>query len=395
MADLDIGRQLGRLSRVRAGNHRVVSCYLKLEPRDRSRGKYLIKVKNRIRIVRDAVDQLEIPRFTRESVREDLDRIEGHLRQPENLPSTQAVAMFASKPLGLFEAVPLPWVYRSRLVVDRTPLTRELASIDDEFGRLLTAVYDRTSARLFEVTAFECRELLGVPATFTRGKRFHGEQPGRPRSGTRGQATWFGSSEHDFNTRIREEKHRHFAQVAQHLFTLNQQEPYLGVVLAGTGADAGALAPFLHSYLADRVMGVVKLNPKDVSVAEVREATLKVRREWERQSERALMDELEEALGSGWAVNGIAPTLRALARGQVRTLLVNADTAQPGFRCRESGRLTLSERDCREEGGSDPVLDVVDDTIEEALRQRVNVNVMYAEDADGKVEGIAGLLRFR
>jgi hypothetical protein len=41
------------------------------------------------------------------------------------------------------------------------------------------------------------------------------------------------------------------------------------------------------------------------------------------------------------------------------------------------------------------VVDVVDDAIEEALRQRVNVNVMYEEDPDGKIEGIAGLLRFR
>jgi peptide subunit release factor 1 (eRF1) len=47
------------------------------------------------------------------------------------------------------------------------------------------------------------------------------------------------------------------------------------------------------------------------------------------------------------------------------------------------------------QGGGDPVVDVVDDAIEEALRQRVNVNVMYEEDTDGKIEGIACLLRFR
>ena len=395
MPDMDVSRRLARLSRVRAGNHRVVSCYLKLEPRDRSRGKYLIKVKNRIKAVSEALDQIELPRGGRERVREDLQRIEDYLRNPENLPRTQAVAIFASRPLDLFESVPLPWVYRSRLVVDRTPLTRELASIEDEFGRLLTVVYDRTSARLFEVTAFDCRELPGVPAIFTRGKRFQGEHSAGPRGGARGQATWSGTSEHDFHTRIREERHRHLAQIAQHLFTLNQREPYLGIVLAGMGSEAGSLAPFLHSYLADRVIGVVKLNPKGTSIAEVREATLKVRQDWERQTERALMAELGESLGTGWAVNGMAPTLRALSRGQVRTLLVAADAAQPGFRCRDSGRLTLTERDCREEGGAEPVLDVVDDVIEEALRQRVVVNVIYEEDPQGQIEGIAGLLRFR
>jgi peptide chain release factor subunit 1 len=384
MPDTNISDKLARLSRIRAGNHRVVSCYLKLEPRDRSRGKYLIKVKNRIKAVSDVLDRIELPRSGRDAVRGDLQRIEDHLKSPENLPPTQAVAVFASRPLNLFESVPLPWVYRSRLVVDRTPLTRELASIDDEFGRLLTVVFDRASARIFEVTAFECTEILGVPAIYTRGKRYRGEKQGM-----------FGPSEHDYHTRIREEKNRHFAQIAQQLFTLNQRRPYLGVVLAATGVDAGALAPFLHSYLADRVMGFARLNPRDVTPAAVRDATLKVRTEWERQSERALMDELAEAVGTGWAVNGMAATLRALARGQIRALLVGADAAQSGFRCRDTGRLALTERECRDEGGAEPVVDVVDDAIEEALRQRVNVNVIYEEDPDDKIDGIAGLLRFR
>ena len=38
-----------RLAAIEPGKHWVVTCYLKLEPRDRSRGKYLIKMKNRVR----------------------------------------------------------------------------------------------------------------------------------------------------------------------------------------------------------------------------------------------------------------------------------------------------------------------------------------------------------
>ena len=41
---------LGRLTRIEPGDHRVVSCYLKLEPRDRMRGKYLIKTGQRVGI---------------------------------------------------------------------------------------------------------------------------------------------------------------------------------------------------------------------------------------------------------------------------------------------------------------------------------------------------------
>src|SRR5258708_24537767 len=55
-----------RLARLEPGAHLAVSCYLKLEPRDKTRGKYLIKMKNR---VRDAVAALERDRLER-AVRE-------------------------------------------------------------------------------------------------------------------------------------------------------------------------------------------------------------------------------------------------------------------------------------------------------------------------------------
>jgi peptide subunit release factor 1 (eRF1) len=38
---------------------------------------------------------------------------------------------------------------------------------------------------------------------------------------------------------------------------------------------------------------------------------------------------------------------------------------------------------------------VVDDAIEEALRQGVDVNVVYEPKAREEVDGLAGLLRFR
>jgi peptide subunit release factor 1 (eRF1) len=41
------------------------------------------------------------------------------------------------------------------------------------------------------------------------------------------------------------------------------------------------------------------------------------------------------------------------------------------------------------------VLDVVDDAIEEALRQGVDVNVVFEPEAQDAIEGLAGLLRFR
>jgi len=375
---------LERLTRIRPDHYRVVSCYLKLEPRDRSRGKYLIKLKNRIKAAVHGVPRLGLDRDLSEPVLRDLDRVQQFLRMPGNLPSTQGVAVFACEEIELFEAVALPVVHRSRLAIDGTPLIRELASVEDEFGRLLTAVVDRASARFFEVTAYNTLELPGLRSNSTRGKRFHGDQDG---SG--------GWGEHAYNNRIRQEKQRHYEAIARELFTIDRRQPAHGIVLAGPGPEAGAVKPFLHTYLTERLIGTARLNPKDVTLSAVHDTTLAVREEYERASERLLVHEMLEGLGTGWGVNGLTPTLRALSRGQVRSLLVDADASQPGFRCGDSGRLALTERECRGEGDPIPILDVVDDAIEEALRQGVDVNVVYEPEARGAIDGLGGLLRFR
>jgi peptide subunit release factor 1 (eRF1) len=374
---------LDRLTKVQAGPHRVVSCYLKLEPRDRARGKYLIKVKNRARTAVQSLPRLGVDRSTIEEVSRDLERIQRFLRTPGNLPSTQGLAIFACEGIELFETVPLPVVHRSRLAVELTPLVRELASVEEEFGRLLTAVLDRTSARIFEVTAYSTRELLDLRAESTRGKRFHGDQNGP------------GWGEHAYNNRIRQEKQRHYEAIARQLFTIDRQHPAHGLVLAGPGPEAGAVEPFLHSYLAERLIGTARLNPKEATLAAVHATTLAVRVGYERASERALVHEMLEGIGTGWGINGLTPTLKALSRGQVRSLLVNSDASQAGFRCGDSGRLALTERECRGEGEPVPVLDVVDDAIEEALRQGVDVNVVYEPEARDAIESLSALLRFR
>lgn len=378
-----VNDQLRRLTCIQAGRHPIVSCYLKLEPRDRARGKYLIKLKNRIRAVQGRLDRLGLDRSGQEAVTKDLDRIYRDLERPAELPGTQGIALFASSGLKLFERVPLPLVHRSRLVVDSTPLVRELLSVEDEVGRLLTVVLDRTSARIFEVTAFHAAEVMDLHAEASRGGRFHSDRHGAP-----------GVGEHTWNNRIRNEKQRHLTTVADALFQLDRKQRVDGVVLGSIGTEAATLVPYLHAYLKDRVIGTIRLNPKEATVAQVQAATLGARAGAERASELALVAQLEDAHGTGWAVNGIGPTLAALAKGQVRTLLVNADREAAGFRC-GSGRLTLVERDCAGDGKGTPVVDVIDEALEEALRQRVAVEVVHTPEAAARVDGLAGLLRFK
>jgi peptide subunit release factor 1 (eRF1) len=374
---------LKRLAAITPGSHRVVSCYLKVEPRDRARGKYLIKLKNRVRALERELPRLGLQRAAAEGVVRDLARIQAYLKAPGSLPAAHGIALFACSALKLFEAVPLPFVHRSRLGLDRTPLVRELVATQEEFGRLYAVVADRSVARIFEVTADRAVEVASLTASATRGGRFRADQDAP------------GWGEHHYNNRIREEKQRHLDAVARSLFTLDRAVPAHGILVAGPGADAAALVPFLHPSLQDRMVASLRLNPREVTPAQVHEAALAARTEYKRSEERLLAEEVRQRAGEGWAVQGIDATLAALARGQVRTLLVSADASAAGFRCGNSGRLVQHDAQCRGDGQAIPVVDVIDDAIEDALGQRVEVNVILEPDAAAEVDGIAALLRFR
>ena len=351
----DLHASVAALAALAPGPHWVVSCYLKLEPRDKTRGKYLIKMKNRVRETVTALARRPLERSDREAIAADLGQVLAYFEEPGRLPSTRGIAIFASQGLRLFDALALPHVHRSRLGVERVPLVRELVALEEEFGTILVAVCDRTAARFFEVTAFDCVELTslaGIDAS--RGGRFHA---GASES----------AGEHHYHMRIRAEKQRLYAHVADRIFQIHSQRPLTGLVVAGVGVDAGAVVPHLHTYLHDLVLGVVKLNPKQATAAEVREATLALREERERAWERAHADAAKDGVGTGWAVNGIDATLKALARGQLRTLLADGQNDDPR----------------------------IDDAVEEALRQRAQVDVLYDYKARRVVNGLAALLRFR
>jgi len=342
----DLHASVAALAAIEPSPHWVVSCYLKLEPRDKTRGKYLIKMKNRVRETVKALAKHPLERADREAIATDLGRVLEYFEDPGHLPSTRGIAIFASQGLGLFEVLALPHVHRSRLGVDHVPLVRELVALDEEFGTILVAVCDRTAARFFEVTAFDCVELTALAGI---------------------EASRGGAGEHDNHMRIRTEKQRLYAHVADRIFQIHRQRPLTGLVVAGVGVDAGAVVPHLHTYLHDLVLGVVKLNPKQVTAAEVREAALALREARERAWERAHADAVKEGVGTGWAVNGIDATLKTLQRGQVRTLLADGQ-----------------DDDAR-----------IDDAVEDALRHRAQVDVFYDDKARRVVDGLAALLRFR
>ncbi len=376
-----IQEALARLLRIDPSAGWIVSCYQKLEPGDRAGKKYRIKLKNRLRRAEERLDVLGFSHDEREAIGDALGRVERFFEQSTNLAGGRGVAVFAAE--DMFLVVKLPYVLRSRILVDRSAVVSELVALTENGTRMLVGVADRRSARLFAVDVNGVEELDGLVAPdATRGRRFHPVSD-RP-----------GMGEYRFHTRIREEKQRHLAAVAEAAGRAFRAGAFDGVVVGGVGVDAGALVPHLSSELQGKMIGVLRLAPKQATPAGIREAAMELLAEAAEAGAAEAVGEVAGLTGSGWATDGVDATLKALANGQVRTLVVDHDAEVPGYRFPKSGRLSTSASGTRGEGEPEPVGDLLDDAIEEALRQRARVAVVVGP-MSGRFDRLAGVLRFR
>src|SRR5260370_37306349 len=98
VSEQDVHAAVQRLAAIEPGPYWVVTCYLKLEPRDRTRGKYLIKMKTRAK-------GLLLAHEGEPEVAAILRQVLDYLEAPNHLPPPRALAIFASQRLALVEAL--------------------------------------------------------------------------------------------------------------------------------------------------------------------------------------------------------------------------------------------------------------------------------------------------
>lgn len=375
---------VARLASIEADAPVVLTCYLRLDVAFRQRKLYLAVLKERLRVLQSQLEPRGLGRGEVAEVRADAARVLEWAGHPGNLPGLPGVAVFACQRLRLFEVVPLPRVHRTRAEVDRRPLLHELFDARERLDHYLAVLVDRERARFFEVAADGATEVIGVITKDRRGGRFRSDRRDAP-----------GWGERHYHNRMTSQKHRHYAEVADATAALLRTRRLAGVAVMGPSVHAKALTDFLPDEIRDRLLGTASLNPTTANPAEVAQATWLLQADSERAQEASLVEEIVRGAAKGAAVNGLRPTLAALARGQVRTLAVPEGQDASGFRCSGSGRLVPHRAQCRGDGEALPVANLVDAAIDEALRQRAEVRVINERRQADRIEGLAATLRFR
>jgi len=380
------GRDVDELLAFRSARHLVTSLYLDVDVRRHPRAEYVTVFKDlaKRRAARPATASGpgDADREQARSVDGDLARIEEYLVRRFERGGARGLAVFSCSVEGFFRAFPLPAPPRDRLVIEPVPYGRPLQALLESRRRVAVALVDQRRGRLFESAFGRLRTL----------EEIEHDVPHRVRAGG-----YQGYDERRIDRHVVSLHHAHYRDVAERLFGHWRREKFDHVVLAGPKEDVAAFEGHLHPFLEERVAGRVAA---DVGATRpVLEAAVEtVEREIVRRDHDARLAKLfEQALRGGLGVLGLSSTLAALSRAQVRSLFVLDGFEVPGATCLECRALGVEDQVCpRCEKAMTPVADVIDEAVEEALRQGATVHAVEASRDDlARAGSIGALLRFR
>ncbi len=397
---MNLENKINKLLGFKSDKYPITSLYLKLRPEERENFRYRITLKN---LVKEETDRLSKGNFTKEaleSIEADLRKIADYVENPSQLTGCRGIAIFSSARERVWEVFKLPLVYRNRLAVDWSPFVRQLVTMKDEFGDIVVVIIDRKKARLFRMGLNGVGEILDyLYPEATRNTKFQAQEGKSIQRVTRvgGGDIAHGYGEYGFQRMIENEMHQHFKHISEGLFNYYKENKFDWLIIGGVEQVIADFPNHLHTYLKEKFLGTISAEINLIKTDELVEKSLDLLEVIERRNEKKLVKEFEQKLVSGLAVNGLEVTLKALMMGRVRLLLVLEQFSHSGFKCPESGVLVLENREnlCPEGKTPIPVVDIVNEAIEEALGQKVEIEVILDEEAREKIDGIGAILRFK
>jgi peptide chain release factor subunit 1 len=367
--------QLRRLAELRLDRPVVLSLYLDLDPSE------FATPPARATAVRSLLDEAERRVRERNNLsHEDRMDLEATLRRASvflerNLPTEGAhgVALFASEPVNLFEAIKLPRPVSNRVAIGRSPLVAPLARFERR-ERWCVALVSRRDARIFRGSPDGLREIEQIHDTVF---------------GQHDQGGW---SQARFARGIEKEKDDHLKNTGDALLRHFKSRPFQRLLLGGPNEVIKDFEGKLHGYLRDRVAGRIGVHVDGASPARVLEAARPVFEKVEREHEAKALERVGDR-----GVTGIEEVIAALNERRVEVLLLDEQfSGVSGVRCSDCGLLATEGSSCPADGA--PMVDLDDLTdaaIELAVQQSAEVlAVRHNREALDSHGGAAALLRF-
>ena len=367
--------QLRSLAELRLDRPVVLSLYLNLDPSQ------FATPPARKTAVRSLVDEAErrlregngLSHDDKKALQASLERATSFLEN--DLPSDGAhgIALFASEPTELFEALKLPRSVPNRVAIGHSPLVGPLARLARR-ERWCVALVNRRDARI----------LRGSPDGLREIQQIHDDV-----SGQHDQGGW---SQARFQRGIEKEKDDHLRDTGDALMRHFKRQPFEKLIVGGPREVVTDFEHKLHHYLRERLAGRIEVDVERTSADQVLDAARPLIEELEHGREREALEKLGER-----GACGIEDVLPPLNERRVELLILDEQFGGvTGVQCLLCGWLGLEGDTCPADGS--PLVELEDLTeamIELSVKQSADLLAVHHErTALESHGGAAALLRF-
>lgn len=368
-------KELKRLAQLTA-TEGIVSAYIRVDPRR------IFDRRHPLSEFKGAVKDYErrtIEERWRAALEREKERILRYLETWN--PSGRGLAIFASRPAGIWEVVPLDVLIPTLVEVGPTTNTTILARVLDEFPPFVVAVVQRDRARIYIAKERRAAAQTDVASEVPR---------------QHDQGGW---SQARFQRHTEFHVAEHLKRVVEEVKRIYDERPSTHLAVGGTEEVINELVGMLPDPVRRRLIGTFAVDFKHETEEEILERARAVRDAHQRQSERDLVRRVVDAAKAGGpGALGIEACLRAVLEGRVQILLVADGLHLPGTACRNRDYLSPQPFDrCPVCGGEpEPIPDIVNDIGERAHLTGARVDTVLGEARQLLLDrgGIGALLRF-
>ncbi len=309
------------------------------------------------------------------SVEADCAAISRWVRRDFQRGDVRGLGIFASGG-EVFETVEVALGVRNVARVGDRPYVVPLEVLLGRRHQIGLVIVERGRARIFRYQLGRVEESVSVDS----------EVHGQHQQGGWSQARFSQNIEHEFL--------HHLKDTSETLRALHEEDPFDCLVVAGPHAEAVEFTKILHPYLQKILHSEPVSLPVNVGADELKSRFSEIEQQLVSTRRAELLQRLAAAHGQAErAARGLRHVLEAVNTKRVETLFVVEGEGSPGYRS-ETGALALHEAEAAAYGGVvEPVDDLIDECIEEALR--ADAHIEFFRDAV-RLDGhpIAALLRF-
>ncbi|MCJ7665108.1 MAG: hypothetical protein MUO59_00010 [Actinobacteria bacterium] len=360
----------------------VISAYLMVDGSRTSKKDYLTKLNSMIKEEKARLEESsELDRSQKKKIISILDNVKTYLSEKFKSDSTRTVIIFASTD-GLWKEIMLPFILRSRMVIDPKPYVQNLRAYLRNYKKYGILLLDREKAQIYSVYLEEVREYLGA---------FISDVPSRVNY--RSQAVL---REKKILSRHEEKLHHFFKTVNDRTMELSGKGKFDYLILAGRDDLIPGFKNYLHSYLQSKIIGKIDAGP-DSSIVSIKNKAIEVINHFEDENKNKLVNDLiDEYNPNGYGVLGIEAVIKSLIRDQIRILIYDRNFSHSGYVCKNCYYISASPLEACPYCGGKLVYynEIVDEIVENALDQGCEIVDIEGNERFEKAGSIGAVLRY-